>query len=132
MTTCTNKRRQILARPEVDAGLIDFGRKGAGYGAWIGKYVLMPDHLHVFVALDEECITLANWMKSLKNTLSKILRARKISSPHWRKTFFDHVLRGSESYNEKWEYVAENPVRAGLVKQAQDWPFQGELFPLEY
>ena len=92
----------------------------------------MPDHLHLFVALDEERVELAKWMKSLKNTLSKILRARNISSPHWQNTFFDHVLRSSESYGEKWEYVAENPVRAGLVEQAEDWPFQGEIFYLEY
>jgi|GEM_PF-3387382 len=52
-------------------------------------------------------------MKSLKNTLSKSLRNRKISPPHWQKTFFDHVLRNSESYADKWEYVSENPVRAG-------------------
>jgi len=57
----------------------------------------MPDHLHVFVALDEEKINLADWMKSLKNTISKALRVQKIPSPHWQKTFFDHVLRSSES-----------------------------------
>ena len=91
----------------------------------------MPDHLHAFVALDDEKITLANWMKSLKNTLSKILRAKEISTPHWQKTFFDHVLRSGESYSAKWEYVCENPVRAGLVKGSEDWPFQGEIFPLE-
>ncbi len=95
---------------------------------WLGRYVLMADHLHVFVALDDEKITLANWMKSLKNSLSKALRIQKISAPHWQETFFDHVLRSSESYSEKWEYVCENPVRAGLVKQSEDWPFQGEIF----
>ena len=29
--------------------------------------------------------------------------------------FFDHLLRSYESYAQKWEYVRENPVRAGLV-----------------
>jgi len=71
-------------------------------------------------------------MKSLKNSLSKAMRAEKISPPHWQKTFFDHVLRGSESYSEKWEYVSENPVRAGLVKRSEEWRFQGEIFSLEY
>ena len=111
---------------------IEFATNGPKYGAWVGKYVLMPDHVHAFVALDDERTTLPTWLKSLKNTLSKTFRARKISSPHWQKTFFDHVLRNSEAYNEKWEYVAENPVRAGLVKRAEDWPFQGEIFCLEY
>ena len=132
VTACANKRRKILACSPVHEAFIDFAKKGPTYGAWIGKYVLMPDHLHAFVALDEEKINLANWMKSLKNTLSRTLRARQISSPHWQKTFFDHVLRSSESYGGKWEYVVDNPVRAGLVARAEDWPFQGEIFPLEY
>ena len=35
-----------------------------------------------------------------------------------RRGFFDHVLRNGESYGEKWKYVRENPVRAGLVQRA--------------
>jgi hypothetical protein len=30
----------------------------ASAGAWIGAYVLMPDHLHVFVGLDDRKIDL--------------------------------------------------------------------------
>ena len=32
-----------------------------------------------------------------------------------------------ESYTQKWHYVRENPVRKGLVKDADEWPFQGML-----
>jgi hypothetical protein len=45
--------------------------------------------------------------------------------------FFDHLIRHSESYAEKWEYVRLNPVRAGLVKTCQEWPWQGEIEKLE-
>ena len=132
MTACTANRRKILARSAIHKTFIEFAKNGPEHGAWLGRYVLMPDHLHAFVALDDEKMTLANWMKSLKNSLSKAMRAEKISPPHWQKTFFDHVLRGSESYSEKWEYVSENPVRAGLVKRSEEWRFQGEIFSLEY
>ena len=132
MTACTANRRKILARSAIHESFIEFAKSGPEHGAWIGKYVLMPDHVHAFVALDDEKITLANWMKSLKNSLSKTLQARNVPVPHWQKTFFDHVLRSSESLSEKWEYVCENPVRAGLVKKSEDWPFQGEIFSLEY
>jgi len=37
---------------------------------------------------------------------------------------FDHLLRGHESAQEKWHYLRLNPVRAGLVKRAEDWPYQ--------
>jgi len=50
----------------------------------------------------------------------------------WQDGFFDHVLRSSESYGEKWEYVRMNPVRAGLVKQTEDWPFIGEIEKLRW
>ena len=45
--------------------------------------------------------------------------------------FFDHVIRSSESYAEKWSYVQENPVRAGLVVDASDWPYSGEITIIE-
>ena len=50
-----------------------------------------------------------------------------ISAPVWQKQFFDHLLRSRESYAEKWAYVRENPVRAGLVTAAAQWPFAGDV-----
>ena len=40
----------------------------------------------------------------------------------WQPGFFDHRLRGEESVREKADYILANPVRAGLVKNWQDWP----------
>ena len=45
----------------------------------------------------------------------------------WQREFFDHVLRSSESYSEKWNYVRENPVRAGLAASADEWPYLGTI-----
>ena len=132
VTACTENRRKILASAPVHETFLPFGQEGPAHGAWIGGYVIMPDHLHVFVAVDDQQITLAAWMKSFKNTISKTLRSSGVDAPHWQKTFFDHLLRNSESYSEKWNYVRENPVRAGLAKKAEDWPFVGQIFPLEY
>jgi len=92
----------------------------------------MPDHLHAFVALDGNRVQLSNWVKSLKNMLSKQLRRSGISSPHWQKKFFDHVLRSEKSYEEKWHYVRDNPVRAGLVDRWKNWSYRGEVFELCY
>jgi REP element-mobilizing transposase RayT len=49
----------------------------------------------------------------------------------WQRRFFDHVLRNDESYAQKWNYVRENPVRAGLVAKAEDWPYAGEIIPID-
>ena len=66
----------------------------------------------------------------------KLGAAKRISKrigakpPIWQAEFFDHVLRSQESYDQKWRYVRDNPVRAGLVVDADDWPWAGELEPL--
>ena len=52
--------------------------------------------------------------------------------PLWQPDFFDHVIRSFESYEEKWKYVRLNPLRAGLVEIADEWPYQGEMDELRY
>ena len=132
VTACTSHRRKILAAPAIHESFVQFAKEGPKHGAWIGAYVLMPDHFHLFVTVDDERLILAECVKSLKNTLSKTLRSEKIQAPHFQKGFFDHVLRSAESYTEKWHYVRENSVRTGLVKRWEDWPFCSEIFALEY
>jgi hypothetical protein len=50
----------------------------------------------------------------------------------WQREFFDHLLRTTESYSEKWNYVRDNPVRSGFVVSADDWPYAGEIERLEF
>ena len=132
ITACANQRRRILHDGDVHARLASFGEDGPDHGAWLGAYILMPDHLHAFVVIDDERLDLSHWMKSLKNTLSTVLREKSVASPHWEKGFFDHILRSGESYRQKWHYVRENPVRAGLVPEWAGWPYVGEIFDLEF
>lgn len=46
----------------------------------------------------------------------------------WQEGFHDHKFRTHESETRKWEYVCLNPVRAGLTKRLEEWPFGGEIF----
>jgi REP element-mobilizing transposase RayT len=46
----------------------------------------------------------------------------------WQDGFHDHKFRTPESESRKWEYVCLNPVRYGLVKRPEEWPFGGEIF----
>jgi REP element-mobilizing transposase RayT len=131
VTACTFTRRHILANAAVHRAFLAFTQAGEEHGAYVGAYVVMPNHIHLFVALEERA-TLSGWIKSLKNSLSKSLRSIGHSPPHWQKGFFDHVLRSAESYSQKWEYVRDNPVRAGLVQTWDVWPYSGEIWPIEY
>jgi putative transposase len=85
----------------------------------------MPDHLHLFVCGPHNFV-LAEWMKGLKRGISNAFRDNS-KRVRWQPGFFDHLIRNDESYGEKWNYVRENPVRAGLVASADDWPYQGEV-----
>ncbi len=98
------------------------------HGWLIGRYVIMPDHVHFFCAEDPsgEARDLSTFIKRWKEWTSKaLISKRSVSAPVWQKGFFDHILRRDESYAEKWYYVRENPVRAGLVERWEDWPYQG-------
>jgi len=130
ITTCTYNRRRILDQPAVHNTLIQFGQRAQDYQVAVGRYVIMPDHIHLFAGFGPESISLSMWMKSLKNAISKALRNATFVGPHWEKGYFDHVIRSEESYEQKWSYVRDNPVRAGLVQKAEDWPYAGEISQL--
>ena len=87
VTASTADRKRILAHPRIHAAVIAFAQEGPAHGAWIGRYVLMPDHCNLFVACDHERISLSAWAKSFKNALSAELRRIGIESPHWQKGF---------------------------------------------
>jgi hypothetical protein len=42
----------------------------------------------------------------------------KIAGIQWQRNFFDHRLRHNESKAEKYDYICQNPVRAGLAAVA--------------
>ena len=58
---------------------------------------------------------------------SLVTRALGEQAKGWQRRCWHHRLRRSESYEEKWADVDDNPVRKGLVQRSEDWPFQGEL-----
>lgn len=127
LTLCTAQRKTILAIPEVHETFKAFAIQGQRHGVPVGRYVIMPDHIHLFAAFPARGLSLSLWVKSLKNTMSRSLRMQNVATPHWQKGFFDHVLRSSESYAVKWEYVRLSPVRARLVRKVESWPYQGEI-----
>lgn len=127
VTFNTSRRRPLLADRSVHDRLIAFARVGESLGIGLGRYVLMPDHVHLFVRGPVDFV-LSQWVRMLKRDLSKAIDGAR---PHWQAGFFDHLIRNCESYSQKWEYVRENPVRAGLVRTSEAWPYEGELVDLE-
>ena len=88
----------------------------------------MPDHVHFFFAGTAESKPLTTAIGKWKEWTAKRIQNETGSLPPlWQPEFFDHVLRSDESRSEKWGYVFENPVRAGLVERAEDWPYSGAI-----
>jgi putative transposase len=128
VTLCTMMRRNLLANESVHSVLICYGQVGAEHGYGLGRYVIMPDHIHLFVRGTID-FKLGTWIGGLKRVVAAaVTGGRGI----WQRGFFDHVIRNGESYSGKWNYVRENPVRAGLVSDADDWPFQGEIVVISH
>ena len=126
ITICTTHRQKIGDLETAIAHSKPMSAElGDEFGVGVGRYLIMPDHMHLFVRGGDD-FKLAQWVNGLKRAISVALGATK-KRPLWQPGFFDHVLRNDESYSPKWEYVRENPVRARLVPRADDWQYQGEF-----
>lgn len=130
VTVDVAKKRPILANPAAVRVILDAWRAA---DFWlVGRYVLMPDHLHLFCAPGIFPPTsLKQYVDYWRSEATRHWPVLK-QKPIWQKDFFDRQLRSRESYREKWDYVLHNPVRAGLVTRPEDWPFQGELNILQW
>ncbi len=128
LTCCTKDRRACLAQDLVHDTLRS---AWAQADRWrVGRYVIMPDHLHLFCAPMPDANALDRWIAYWRSITTRAIGEGRWSL--WQREFWDHQLRREDSYGAKWEYVRNNPVRAGLVSRYQDWRFQGELNALEW
>jgi putative transposase len=76
----------------------------------------MPDHIHLLLNFPGDK-TIARIIGEWKGWLG---RHKGIS---WQRNFFDHRIRNNDQDWNKSEYVFNNPVRAGLVGKAEEWPY---------
>ena len=134
LTACSAHRREFLAGPECMCILEEiWHNSGRCYGWFVGRFVIMPDHVHLFATPAAGAISRALWCKAWKSISSRhITKALGVGPPVWQRDTFDHIMRSAESYSRKWNYVADNPVRAGLVQRSEDWPWQGEIHSLAF
>ena len=92
--------------------------------------MLMPDHAHFFCtpSVDGKH-SVERWVEYWKDVLAKRLGH---GPGRWQRGAFHHRIRSAEQYVEKREYLRQNPVRAGLAAQPEDWPWQGELAAISW
>jgi putative transposase len=78
--------------------------------------LLMPDHIHLLLSFSGNK-TLSRLVGEWKGWLGRF------QGIPWQRNFFDHRLRKEESLMQKGDYILQNPVRAGLISDAKDWPY---------
>ena len=138
ITVCTSQRRNYfwqsvvgasIARPQkhYDIKLSEYGKIADDAINNIGKiypnvtvdsYVIMPDHIHLILIIhSDECgramhaPTMMRVIQQMKGYITK-----QIGSSIWQKSFFDHIIRNREDYEEHVKYIYENPMKWNFEK----------------
>ena len=89
----------------------------------VDAYVIMPDHIHLILALDDQengpagCPARTEIVSSIINAF-KSLSSRKIGHSIWHRSFYDRVIRTPDELNSLCQYIAQNPMR-WLIKHVE-------------
>ncbi len=121
-TVCCKNRRPWLATDKHHEILLNVWQDTSHWV--VGRYVLMPDHLHLFAGCQETAIEFDAWVQYFKSQFTK---RNKCKECVWQTDHWDTRIRNAQHYEEKAWYMYNNPVRAGLVADAVDWKFKGAV-----
>lgn len=135
-TVVTVDRNPILIKPTViDAmrnAILNVKNK---YPFKIEAWVVMPDHMHCIWALPPgDCDYSKRWGLFKKEVSQKchpeLIDLKPSSSqtkrrelPFWQRRFWEHLIRDDKDYEKHMGYTHYNPVKHGVVKRVQDWPY---------
>jgi len=129
LTFCTAGRARIFEQPDaVGDALQQIRRTAAIENFAIVAYCFMPDHLHLLVDGMSERSDLTRFAKMAKQR-SGASYALSEKGRLWQEGYWERVLRVDDDPRPLVRYIFENPVRAGLVKSARDYPFLGSDVP---
>ena len=134
ITAVTIDRDPILACDRAHHILRDIWLRSPAFDGWsVGRYTIMPDHVHLFARATQDAKPLSRWVQTWKSLSSRrLMENSEVRSPVWQRDYFDRYLRSADNYTQKWNYVSENPVRKGLVQSTTDWPWKGVLEDLSF
>jgi REP element-mobilizing transposase RayT len=96
--------------------------------------VVMPDHVHMLMqplpwdrhltCVNQQVWSLSSIMHSIKSYSAKLIS--KVM-PHigtvWQSERYDHIIRSQQEFENTWEYIRQNPVKAKLSETPEAYPF---------
>ena len=101
---------------------------------WHGKkthvhlVTVMPDHIHMLITPqkidDDNWYSLSELLQGIKSySAHEINAARESKGTVWQEEYFDRIVRNDDEFYEKYNYMLQNPVKAGLVDRAEEYRF---------
>jgi putative transposase len=125
LTLCTANRKAVFIHPPiVEFVQLHFLHTAPTLGFEIPAYCFMPDHLHALVASSAPSADLHNFVRVAKQRTAFHFKARH-GEALWQQSYFDRTLRENEDPFAVIRYIVDNPVRAGMVKSPEQYPFWG-------
>jgi REP element-mobilizing transposase RayT len=131
LTFCTDQRTQVFRDPDVARMALAQFRLTARLESFaILAYCLMPDHVHLLVEALTDRSDLRRFSKMAKQRSgAKFSRSR--GKKLWQEGYFERILREEDDAKQIAVYIIHNPVRAGLVTTAEEYPHLGsDVWPL--
>jgi putative transposase len=94
-------------------------------------FSIMPNHIHLLLTTYETnngylCKILQDFKKYTGREANKTLN--RTGNPFWEEEYYDHVVRDEAEFCRIENYILQNPVKAGFVKEWQlwKWNYQAE------
>ena len=128
ITICTKGRKKALSEIVGDDAHIVPKPYGAIVEKYIRnakeieKYVIMRDHIHMIIRIDNGTMWASSPTKKVSSIVRsiKILTTKEIGKPIFQRSYYDHIIRNQSDYNEIWEYIENNPKKWILTHKTQD------------
>jgi putative transposase len=123
-TTGTSMGRRLLQSERNARLLIDVLRSlVAEHKFELHDFVIMPDHLHLLLTVCDQ-MTIEKAMQLIKGRFShRLSHELGYKGEVWQRGFAEEQVMSRESYEGHREYIAQNPVKAGMVSSADEFPF---------
>jgi REP element-mobilizing transposase RayT len=112
-----------LIDAEIAAYTFDAINRGAELGHYVlHAYVVMPNHVHVLLDPRVSLRQLTSGIKGVSARYSNIKLGRT-GEQFWQDESFDHWIRNPGQFARTKSYIENNPVKARLCANPQDWPW---------
>jgi len=127
--SATANRSEFIFKNNVMKKLfLDFLKKAKNkFGFSVAHFCIMGNHVHLIIRPNDEAhYSLSKSMQWLLGNFSKAWnKVHKLKGHLWRARFFSRVIETDADMRILMKYLNENPVKAGLVKRAEDWEYSG-------